>query len=147
MFYTTPGSGWLDPLREMERMRQEMDRLFGELMPTLRREFPPMNIWAGENGVVVTAQVPGVRPDDLEITVHENTLTLKGRREPDPQAAAPDVAYHRQERSYGSFARTVALPFRVDPEKVNARFDNGILTVELPRPEADKPRRIQVKKA
>ena len=145
MFYTTLGSGWTDPFRELERMQRDMERIAGDLRLGRTREFPIMNLWAGENGVVVTAQVPGVDPGDIEITAHQNTLTLKGRRQ--PETIDDDTVYHRQERSYGSFGRTVALPFHVDPDQVSARFENGVLTVELPRPEADKPKRIRVHKA
>lgn len=145
MFYTTTGSGWTDPYRELERMRQEMGRLFSGAKVGRAIDFPAMNLWAGENGVVVTAQVPGVNPDEIEITAHQNTLTLKGPRK--PESTGDDITYHRQERTYGSFSRTVALPFNVNPDQVNARFENGVLTIELPRPEADKPKRIQVKKA
>ncbi len=142
MAFATLGTGWADPFRELERMREEMDRVFGSLRLGRAAEYPPMNLWAGESGIVVTARVPGVSPENIDITVHQNTLTLRGRRAPD--AEGEDVAYHRQERSYGSFARTVSLPFRVDPDRVAARFENGVLTIELPRPEADKPKRIQV---
>ena len=145
MLFTTPGAGWTDPFRELERMRQEMERTYGDARLGRTREFPPMNLLAGENGVVVTAQIPGVDPDQVEITVHQNTLTLKGDRQPD--ATGDDIAYHRRERTYGNFARTVALPFRVDPDKVEARFDAGIVSIVLPRPEVDKPRRVRINRA
>ncbi|GAB4527104.1 MAG: Hsp20/alpha crystallin family protein [Roseibium sp.] len=144
MFYTTPAGGWMDPFRELERMHQEMGRLFGGLRIGRTADFPAVNLWAGEKGVVVTALVPGIEPDTIEITAHRNTLTLKGKRE--QEAAGDDVTYHRRERSYGSFSRTIALPFNVDPEKVDARFENGVLSIELPRPEEDKPKRIKVQK-
>ena len=121
-----------------------MNRVFGALRPGASREFPPINLWTGQDGVLVTAEVPGVSLDDIDITVHQNTLTLKGKIAPE---APEDVTFHRRERSYGSFGRTVSLPYRVDPERVEASARNGILTITLPRPEADKPKRIHIKQA
>lgn len=135
-----PGS---DPLSTLRRIQDEVNRTFGGFRWAPSTEFPPMNIWRGEGGVAVTAEIPGVRLEDVDITVHQNTLTIKGRRA--PEAREPDVSFHRQEREYGAFARTVALPFNVDPDQVEAHAANGILTIELPRPEADKPKRIQIK--
>lgn len=136
---------WAEPLSALRRIQDEMNRAFGDPRWSAAAEFPPMNIWRGEDGVIVTAEIPGVPLDQLDVVVHQNTLTIKGRRE--PEAKEPEVNFHRRERAYGSFARTVALPFNVDPEKVKANAEHGVLTVELPRPEADKPRRIQIAKA
>jgi HSP20 family protein len=97
----------------------------------------------GEDSVAVTAELPGIPPDEVDLTVRENTLTLKGMRE--PQVEGDKSVWHRRERAYESFARTVQLPFRVDPEHVEAHFANGLLEVELRRPEADRPKKIQIK--
>lgn len=132
-----------DPFAEMRRMQSEMNRLFAEadVAPTAAT-FPPVNVWVGEDSAVVTAELPGVAEADLSLTIREDTLTIQGKREPLP--GADQVAWHRQERAYGSFSRVVGLPFRVDAEKAKARLANGILELELQRPQADKPRRIQV---
>ncbi len=142
-----PGGLWADPFRQLRRMEEELNRAFGDLAAPgrLTAEYPPINLWAGESGVVVTAEIPGCPPDSIDIGVHQNTLTLRGKRE--AEAAGEETTFHRQERTYGSFGRTVALPFRVDPDQVKADFQNGVLTVTLPRPEADRPRRIQISQA
>ena len=137
--------GWLDPSREGGGLQEEMDRAVGGYRLGTSREFPPINLWTGEEGVVVTAEVPGMDPEDIDITVHQNTLTLKGSRE--LGETDKDIVFHRRERNYGSTGRTVVLPFTVDPDKVEARFDDGILTVHLPRPEADKPKRILISRS
>lgn len=132
-----------DPFLEMRRMQQEMNqRLAG--MTAATPEFPPINLWAGEESVAVTAELPGLAPGDVDLTVRDNTLTLKGERG-SPTTEDEKSVWHRRELSYGSFSRTVQLPFRVDPEQVEARFANGLLEVELHRPEADRPKKIQIK--
>lgn len=94
--------------------------------------------------MIVTAEIPGVLLESLELTVHQNTLTIKGNRE--PKVKAGDVNFHRRERTFGPFARSIVLPFAVDSERVQAATENGILKVHLPRPEADKPRKITITK-
>ncbi|WP_375565821.1 Hsp20/alpha crystallin family protein [Oceaniradius stylonematis] len=140
---TTFGSRSWDPFADMRRLQAEMNRLFDDT-GTLRttRVYPPVNIWLGDNSVVVTAEMPGLSHDDIELTVHDDTLTIRGER---PFAANDnEVAWHRRERASGTFARTVELPFRVDPDQVQARFQNGVLAVEMQRPEQERPRRIAV---
>lgn len=80
-------------------------------------------------------------PDDIDISVHRDTVTLKGERKVRPDGV---TGYHRRARGSGSFVRTLSLPFSVDPDKVQAQYRNGVLHVSLQRPEADKPRRISV---
>jgi HSP20 family protein len=133
---------WPPLLRQARRMQGDINRLFGALPYAAQAEFPPVNVWAGLEGAVVTTEIPGINPDALDITVYQDTVTLRGTR--DPEIAGDDVIVHRQERPHGPFTRTVVLPFRVDADKVSARFARGILTLELPRPEADKPRQIKI---
>lgn len=132
-----------DPFLEMRRMQQEVNQRLAGLTASAAQEFPPINLWVGEESVAVTAELPGIAPDEVDLTVRENTLTLKGECE--AQAGDEKSIWHRRERPHGSFARTVQLPFRVDPEQVEARFANGLLEVELHRPEADRPKKIQIK--
>jgi HSP20 family protein len=136
------GTRWTDPFRELDRMRNELDRVFEGYRLGTTAEYPPLNLWAGDKGIVVSARVPGADPEALEITVHQNTLTLRSQRAPDKDAE--NVAFHRQERQFGSFARTVALPFAVDPDGVEARYENGVLFIDLPRPPADQPKHIRI---
>jgi HSP20 family protein len=134
-----------DPFLELRRMQSEMNRLFSGtgLAPT--RDFPPINIWLGENSVVVTAELPGVTRNDVTLNLQDDVLTLEGKREPGRQQES--VNWQRRERSYGSFSRAVQLPFRIDPDKVQARFNNGILEIELERLEADRPKKIEIRAA
>lgn len=144
VFDTLGRAYWPDPLRELRRMQDEMDRAHG-VQPRPAQEFPPLNLWTGTHGAVLTAALPGVDPNDLEITVHQDTLTLKGKRVPD--AGEGKSTYHRRERRHGAFGRTVALPFSVDAEHVQAGFEDGILTLMLPRHESERPKRIEISKA
>ena len=136
------GKPWTSLYGDMERMQDEMKRLVSGLRRPFAAEFPPMNVWANEQGVLVTAEIPGIQIGDLDIAVSGGTLTLKGGR----KLEAPENGeYYRQERSTGSFARTLELPFPVDAEKVEATLTNGVLEIKLPRAEADKPRKIAVR--
>jgi HSP20 family protein len=129
-----------DPFREMRRLQDEVNRLFqGAAAP--RGGFPVINVYANPDGIVITAELLGVREDDLDITVHRDTVTLRGERQDQPQDTR---AYHRRERGRGQFVRTFALPFQVDPEKVEAKLVDGVLTLTLQRHEQDKPKRIRV---
>lgn len=136
------GSRSGDPFADMRRLQAEMSRLFDDAgASSARRAFPPVNVWLGDSAVVVTAEMPGVPQDRIDLTVQDDTLTIRGER---PAAADDGAAWHRRERTAGAFARTVALPFRVDPQKVEARFQDGVLAVEMQRPEEDHPRRIAI---
>jgi HSP20 family protein len=138
-----------DLRHEMRRFQREMDRLFGRrgfdfpTWPALAVSYPPVNVWEDDNFVYAEAELPGLKLQDLEITVTgENQLTLKGKR---ARTAPEKVEWHRQERGFGSFERVLTLPAGVDPAKVEARLENGVLTVKMAKSEAAKPRRIPVK--
>jgi len=131
-----------DPFTELRRMQSEMNRLFSGFSTATARDFPPINIWLGENSVVVTAELAGVTADDVNLNLQEDVLTLGGKRE--PKTRQETVNWQRRERAYGAFSQ---LPFRVDPDKVQAHFTNGILEVELERLEADRPKKIGVRSA
>jgi HSP20 family protein len=129
----------------MRRMQREMSHLLGGTSAPITSSFPAMNLYSGDEGVILTAEIPGVEMDDLEITVLGETLTLSGSR--NMLEAEEGVTYHRRERSQGQFTRTVELPFRVDGDSVEAKFSNGVLHITLPRVEEEKPRKITVKTA
>jgi len=135
------GRAW-SPWREMERMRREMNRWFASA-PSEVTAYPAINVWLNEDGAVVTAELPGVSPEEIDISVVSDVLTLTGNRRPD--ALKEGETYHRRERSYGKFTRTFQLPFPVEPGKVEAKFKDGVLNVVLPRAEAHKPKKIAVK--
>jgi HSP20 family protein len=126
----------------MDRMQREMNRLMGQSR-LVAPGFPATNVWSGADSVVVTAEIPGVDPDQLDISVVNETLTLSGER--NLVELAEGEKYHRRERGYGRFNRTIQLPFRVAADKVEASFNNGVLQINLPRAEEDKPKKIVVK--
>lgn len=133
--------------REMERLQRDMNSLMGGVGQGVATppSFPAMNVWTGKDVAVITAEVPGVAADTMDISVVGETLTLSGERSPEPQET--EVRYHRRERGYGQFSRSIELPFRVDATRVEAKCDKGILTISLPRAEADKPRKIVIQAA
>ncbi len=132
---------------EMNRLREEMDRVFGGT--GFRRlsmsVYPPLNLWEDDNNLFVEAELPGFDLNDLEITVTgDNHLSINGeRKQPEPEKGT----WHRQERGYGSFSRMLELPEHVDAEHVSAQFKHGVLTITMPKKEESKPRRIEVKPA
>jgi len=135
----------LDPFT---RLQQEMDRLFDEVGRRLGESFlvqpvfPAVNVWDSGDTLHVEAELPGVRPDDLEVLTVGNELTIKGRRE---TFDGQDRTYHRRELGSGEFTRVITLPCDVDAEKVEAELRDGVLTVRLPKAEEARPRQIQVK--
>ncbi len=136
------GERSLHPFRELQQIQDEMDRLFHRAYPRAT-EYPPLNIWSNEEETIVQAELPGYSPDEIDISVVQNTLTLRGERKPD--ALQQGDTYHRRERRTGRFVRTVELPFEVDNSAVEAESKVGILSIRLPRAEEHKPKKIQVK--
>jgi HSP20 family protein len=127
-----------DQVRAVDRAMNRWSQLANdERAPGL----PAVDVWAKEDEVIVEAELPGVAAEDVDISVEGDVLTLRGKR----NAPAEDEARpYRQERGHGEFSRSFRLPFRVEPNAVDARFANGVLEVKLPRAEADRPRRIAV---
>ena len=130
-----------DPFREMRRLQSEMNRVFEANTSARAAEFPPINAYANQDGAVITAELPGVKSDDLNVSVHRDSVTLSSERRTEAEEAR---GYHRRERQQGRFSRTVALPFQIDPDRVEASMTAGVLTMTLQRAEADKPKRIKV---
>jgi len=134
---------------ELSRFQQEMNRLFDSFglgedgWPTFAIAYPAVNVWEDDENVYAEAELPGMELNDLEIYVTGgNQLTIKGERK---QPASDKGVWHRQERGFGSFTRTISLPLDVDADKVEARLCNGVLTITMPKSEAAKPRKIAVK--
>lgn len=129
---------------ELSRAQQELNRVFSRTQRGASfGAFPAINIWQAEGHLVLEAELPGMELSDLEIYVDgENQLTIKGNRRVVDQAKG---TWHRRERSFGEFRRTIELPNLVDPAKVEAVLKNGILTISLPKKEELKPRKIDVK--
>ena len=126
-------------------MQEEMGRIFQEYDRPRATAFPPVNIWTSEDGLVVTAELPGIDPEALEISAFRETLSIRGERNfPETDA---DTTWHRRERRYGRFSRTIDLPFAIDADSVDASFRDGLLRIGLRRPEEEKPRKIEVRGA
>ncbi|MEN6337983.1 MAG: Hsp20/alpha crystallin family protein [Phycisphaerales bacterium] len=126
---------------DFDEFERAMTRIFGDLYPT-RAEHPPVNIWTAADDIVVTAELPGLEPGDLDISIHERTLTIRSaHRERKPEGEM----VHREECIREGFTRSLRLPFEVDRDRVNAKLENGTLKLTLPRSEASKPRKVQVR--
>ena len=139
-----------DPFRDMNNLRlwavrNEMDRMFEN---TLLGPFEPtawdlaLDVAETDNEYLVKASLPGINPDDLEVTYNANVLTIKGDTREDKEV--DQKRYYLRERRYGSFSRSVSLPSSVKPEKIEASYDAGVLTLHLPKAEEAKPKRIPV---
>ena len=136
----------------LSRLRDEVDRLFGEFSnewPSFSpfnliagRAFPALNVWEDDQNVYAEAELPGMSMENIEVLVTGNELTIKGERaEQSPEGAS----YHRRERGAGTFSRVLRLPVDVNADKVTAALKDGVLTVTLPKTAVAKPRKIKVK--
>lgn len=134
--------GW-DPFRELREVQEEVNRLFERGWRPRATEYPPLNVWSNQDGIIVQAELPGFNLDDIDISVVQNTLTLRGVRK--PEALKEGENFHRRERWTGQFVRTLELPFEVDNGKVEAEYQNGVLSIRLPRTEEHKPKKISIK--
>ena len=142
------------PLKELEEMRKDMDRLFDEFFsPVTRRRrgwlkpemgviVPNIEMYDRKNDIVLKAELPGVSKEDIDLTITKDSLTLKGEVKKEEEIKEED--YYASERSYGSFTRTIALPAEVDSEKSKASFKNGVLEIVLPKREEAKPKEIKI---
>jgi len=132
-----------DPFREIQR---EVGRLFETLEPLqnwrLHRQFPAVNLYDASDRFILTVELPGTAPEDVDVSLTGETLTLRGERK--RPEGVPEESYRRQERLFGKWSRTVPLPERVDGSKVAAEFARGVLTVSLPKAEEARPRHITV---
>lgn len=139
------------PGRELSTIREEMNRLFDDFftaLPERRRELlegewlPSIDVAETDDSVVVKAELPGVNQSDVDITIVNDVLTLKGEKKEEKEIKKEN--YHRVERSYGSFQRTVSLPTGVQADKAKAVYKDGILTVTVPKSEEAKPKTIKI---
>jgi HSP20 family protein len=135
-----PTLGLPSVFRQFDELRRGMDGLMAG--PHASAAFPPVNLYVNPDEAVVTAELPGVDPGQLEIDCEADTVTIRGERRACEERDGQQ--WHRRERRAGRFARTLRLPFRVDSESVKARYRDGVLEITAPRPEADKPRKVQI---
>lgn len=137
------------PFEELMSLREAMDRLFEESIVWPRSWLAPAaqsfatDIYETEDEVVVKASLPGVKPEDIDVSVVGDTLTIKG--EVKEEKEVKEQNYIRKERRFGSFCRSFTLPVSVNPDKATAEFENGMLTLTLPKAEEVKPKSIAIK--
>ena len=129
--------------RDLQRIQNSLNHFMDQDGPTAPSEYPLINLWQYNEDAILTAELPGIAADDLDISVVNNTLTIRGTRQ--RPELKPQETYHRQERWQGKFVRSLELPFAVDAAKVEAGFEDGVLSVKLPRAEEHKPKKIAVK--
>ena len=140
-----------DPFREMLTLRNAMDRLFDNAFvgpsPIWQSETMGIAVDVMENADALTikAAVPGIKPEDLEITYNNNVLTIKGEIKEETETQEP--RYHVRERRFGTFSRSFSLPVNVNPDAIQADYKQGVLTLTLPKTEEAKPKRITVQGA
>ncbi len=139
-----------NPMRDMIGLRNEMNRLFEQAFEDMPLDrWQPSTNWGvdvdiseSDDAFLVSASVPGVNPDDIDITITDNVLTIKGEFKKDE--TIEDDKYHVRERRYGSFGRSLTLPVAVEADAVEASYENGVLKLEIPKAEEVKPRRIPI---
>ncbi len=130
-----------DPFSELRLLERQVNRMFRDVHGR-GTDYPSMNFWSNENEAYLEVELPGVEPSDFELSVANDVVTLAGERK-DPMTSEHGTA-HRQERAFGTFSRTIQLPFDIEADKVSARFENGVLRVTLPRRESTKSKRIAI---
>jgi HSP20 family protein len=138
-----------EPFRELASAQNEMSRLMSGLLGdgvgrTTQNWVPALDVWETENEVVYAFDLPGLSEDVISIEVKEDTLTVSAQRERSQESS--DDGFYRFERRYGTFARAVGLPQGVNQDQIAARYENGVLEIRVPKPEAQKPRRIELSK-
>jgi HSP20 family protein len=141
-----------EPARELQSMQTEMNRLFGTFFDSttprqgvrtsLRRWIPAMDVAETDDHYVLRADLPGLSEGDVNVELDNNVLTISGKRSIEHEETKN--GYHRVERSYGSFTRSVALPEGVDADGIQANFDKGVLEVKVAKPEQIKPRKVAI---
>ena len=127
---------------EILRLQQEMNRLFSSAGQSASIDYPAINVWEKDGAAVVTAELPGMSIENIDISVTDNVLTISGTKK--AQELKEGENYLRQERIPGSFQRNVRLPFRVDSKEVDAKYEKGVLVVTLPRLKEDLPKKIKI---
>ena len=139
-----------EPARELQAIQQEMNRLFGSAYPqgnggngsSVSRWIPLMDVAEDEEHFVVRADLPGIEETDVNVELEDNVLTISGERKSDSEERTD--GYHRIERAYGSFSRSLTLPEGIAAEAIRASFDKGVLEVRIPKPEQRKPRKVAI---
>ena len=137
-----------DPWREIGQLQNEMNRMLAGARGyngVSQREYPPVNLYVNDQDLLLTLEVAGIEPAKVDVTVTGDVVSIRGQRP--AEMVQPGESFHRRERPAGQFARELQLPFAVDPQKTEATYEKGVLTVRLSRPESLKPRKVTVKSA
>lgn len=139
-----------DPVRELDSLQSDMNRLFDSFFGRretgrglgAQRWIPPMDLVETDEHLVLRADLPGLERNDIDIEVKDGVLTISGERRAEHEEKGE--GFHRVERAFGSFSRSLDLPKGVDPDSLQASFDQGVLEVRIPKPEERKPTRIEI---
>src|SRR5919201_1568195 len=132
----------MDPFRDLRTMEDEFDRLMGRAF-SRDAWMPPLDVRESEDRFEVRVDLPGLNPEDVDVTFEDGMLTISGKRQFESEDKAD--TWHRVERGFGTFARSIRLPQTADSERIEASFDKGVLTVSVPKTEQAKPRQIEVR--
>lgn len=135
------------PMRDVSVMQDEINRMFDNFWGGFEGQdgatlAPAVDVTEKADNFIVSAELPGLKKDDIKLTLQNNVLTISGSKKRETESK--DDQYHRVERSFGSFCRTVNFPTSVDASKINADFKDGVLTIELPKVEEAKPKEIAI---
>jgi HSP20 family protein len=128
-------------LTPFTQLRRDVDRIFEEVPSIEFGAFPALNVWDYDDQAFIEAELPGVEPGGVDVSVAGSDVTISGQRKADEPAG---YSWHRRERVAGSFSRTVSLPWEIDAEHVEAKLSNGVLTVRLPKAASSKPKKVKV---
>ena len=145
--FGVPSMRFHSPFSELERMRDQMDRLMGayageSIQGKTAGVFPLVNLTEDASSYYVRAELPGIKANEINIQAERNSVSISGARKTAP--GQEDVKFHRRERDTGTFSRVIGLPGEVDPDKVEANLAHGLLTIAIPKSEAAKPKQIKV---
>jgi HSP20 family protein len=146
--YNVPSYGFRSAFEQLDRMRRQFDQLFGDVQGAPRGllgagVFPQINLTENADKFYVRAELPGVRSNDIEIQATAKNLSISGERKLEDENEG--VRYHRREREAGKFSRIITMPTEIDPDRIEAKMQDGILTIHVPKAEAVKPRQIAIK--
>jgi len=140
-----------NPMRDVFSLRHQMNHFFDDVFRPVGRNdsrlsvrncYPTVDIYDNDKNIIITAELPGIDKKDIVIDVKDGVLTLKGERSFDNEVK--EKKYYRRERTFGKFERVFRLPADVDPEKISADYKDGILKIDIPKPEEQKPKQITV---
>ncbi|MGH2923737.1 MAG: Hsp20/alpha crystallin family protein [Solirubrobacterales bacterium] len=139
-----------DPIRDLDSLQSDMNRLFDRFFDSgrgtngaaVRRWIPAMDLVEGDEELVLRADLPGMKEGEVEIEIKDRVLTVSGERKAEHEQKGE--GFHRLERSFGRFSRSLSLPDGVDADGVAASFEDGILEVKIPKPEETKPTRVEI---